>query len=101
MNLDQIWRTATAFLNEYDLPDTYSTAFPNENYPVLSFVYANRRGDDLTNELMWKPTEDGGEVAHIEFNGIAVTVSTYWDSEDAAEFRAEQARDDALMGDDW
>lgn len=84
MNLDQIWRTATAFLNEYNLPDTYSTAFPHEEYPALAFVYAGRRGDDLTDELMWKPAENGGETASIDFNGLAVTVSTYWESENAA-----------------
>lgn len=78
MNLDQIFRTATAFLNEYDLPDTYATALPHEDYPTLSLVYADHRGDELSDQLMWESQHDEHEVARITYNGLHITVSTYW-----------------------
>lgn len=82
MNLDKIFRTLTTFLNEYDLPDGYVSAFPHEEYPSATLIYSDTHGDDLTNELLWKPTKIGGESASITFNGLTITVLTYWTKED-------------------
>lgn len=52
MNLDKIFRTLTTFLNEYDLPDGYASAFPHEEYPSATLIYSDTHGDDLTNEML-------------------------------------------------
>jgi len=77
VNLDKIFRTLIDFLNEYNLPDTYATAFPHETHPSLTLVYSGRTGDDLTSDLLWRTTGDeDGEVASIVFDGLDINIVT-------------------------